>query len=100
MFLRNPDVIKSVTGEIVDPKTLGGSQVHIHMSISGTAHMAAASFLKWTTLQILLLGRFAFVIDKVAGLLSGKLMCPLSKQKINPFIGAAGISAFPMARRG
>ena len=46
VFLINTDVIKAVTGEIVDPETLGGSQAHIHMPISGTAHMAAASFLK------------------------------------------------------
>jgi len=41
MFLTGPDVIKAVTGEIVDPESLGG--VDVHMSISGTAHLAAAS---------------------------------------------------------
>ncbi len=61
--------------------------------------MSAASFLNWQTILILLLGLLAFVLDTVAGLLFGKLMCVMSRRKINPLIGAAGISAFPMAGR-
>ena len=83
---------QSAQNEIINITTL-----FLGLAIGST--MAAVSFLKWTTLQILLLGLFAFVIDTVAGLLFGKLMCALSKQKINPLIGAAGISAFPMAGR-
>jgi carboxybiotin decarboxylase len=45
------------------------------------------------------LGLLAFIIDTVAGLLFGKLMSFLSGGKINPLIGACGISAFPMAGR-
>jgi oxaloacetate decarboxylase beta subunit len=41
----------------------------------------------------------AFVLDTIAGLLFGKLMCVMSRRTINPLIGAAGISAFPMAGR-
>ncbi|RPI23243.1 MAG: sodium ion-translocating decarboxylase subunit beta, partial [Chloroflexota bacterium] len=48
---------------------------------------------------ILVLGLLAFVLDTIAGLLFGKLMSFLSRGKINPLIGAAGISAFPMAGR-
>ena len=48
---------------------------------------------------ILALGLLAFVFDTVAGLLFGKLMCFITHGKINPLIGAAGISAFPMAGR-
>jgi len=51
------------------------------------------------TLAILLLGLLAFGLDTVAGLLFGKLMAVLSGYRINPLIGAAGISAFPMAGR-
>ncbi len=51
------------------------------------------------TIMILGLGLLAFVIDTVAGLLFGKLMCVISGYKINPLIGACGISAFPMAGR-
>jgi oxaloacetate decarboxylase beta subunit len=61
--------------------------------------MSAASFLNWATIKILILGLIAFTLDTIAGLLFGKLMSKLSRGKINPLIGAAGISAFPMAGR-
>lgn len=61
--------------------------------------MSAASFLNLDTGKIMVLGLFAFALDTVAGLLFGKLMSALSGGKINPLIGAAGISAFPMAGR-
>jgi sodium ion-translocating decarboxylase beta subunit len=83
---------KSVQNEIINISTL-----FLGLTIGST--MNATSFLNWATIQILLLGFFAFVLDTVAGLLFGKLMCVLSKGKINPLIGAAGISAFPMAGR-
>ncbi len=63
------------------------------------ATMSAEAFLNWTTGKIMALGLFAFALDTVAGLLFGKLMSALSGGKINPLIGAAGISAFPMAGR-
>lgn len=63
------------------------------------ATMEAASFLNLATIKILGLGLIAFVLDTVAGLLFGKLMTVLSGYKINPLIGASGISAFPMAGR-
>jgi oxaloacetate decarboxylase beta subunit len=61
--------------------------------------MTAASFLTGKTLLILGLGFLAFVIDTVAGLMFGKLMAVVTRGKINPLIGACGISAFPMAGR-
>ncbi len=61
--------------------------------------MAAATFLRGETIAILVLGLLAFVFDTVAGLLFGKLMSFISGGRINPLIGAAGISAFPMAGR-
>mgnify|MGYP000866156197 FL=1 len=61
--------------------------------------MTAESFLKLDTLKILILGLVAFGLDTAAGLMFGKLLYVLSGKKINPLIGAAGISAFPMAGR-
>ncbi len=63
------------------------------------ATMAAESFLAVQTLGIFALGLIAIVLDTVMGLLFGKLMCRLTHGKINPLIGAAGISAFPMSSR-
>ncbi len=61
--------------------------------------MTAASFLNLKTLYILVLGLVAFGLDTAAGLMFGKLLYVLSGKKINPLVGAAGISAFPMAGR-
>jgi len=83
---------KSAQNEIANVATL-----FLGLTIGTT--MSAASFLNWQTILILLLGLLAFVLDTVAGLLFGKLMCVMSRRKINPLIGAAGISAFPMAGR-
>ncbi|MEI8132160.1 MAG: sodium ion-translocating decarboxylase subunit beta [Leptolinea sp.] len=63
------------------------------------ATMEGVNFIKPTTLLILGLGLFAFVMDTVGGLLLGKIMYWLSGKKFNPLIGAAGISAFPMSAR-
>ena len=56
-------------------------------------------FLNWETIKIIVLGVCAFGIATAGGVLVGKLMCKLSKGKINPLIGAAGVSAVPMAAR-
>ena len=61
--------------------------------------MQAEQFIAWETLMIMGLGLFAFVFDTVGGVMCAKLMNLFSKEKINPMIGAAGISAFPMAAR-
>lgn len=71
----------------------------LFLGITIGSTMSAASFLNWTTIQILILGLIAFGLDTVAGLLFGKLMRVVSRGAINPLIGAAGISAFPMAGR-
>ena len=67
------------------------------LSIGGT--MAAERFLQVQTLMVLGLGLVAIGLDTVMGVLFGKLMCFFTRGKINPLIGAAGISAFPMAAR-
>jgi carboxybiotin decarboxylase len=83
---------KSAQNEIANIATL-----FLGITIGST--MDAASFLNWTTMGILALGLLAFVLDTAAGLLFGKLMAFFSKGSVNPLIGAAGISAFPMAGR-
>ena len=59
----------------------------------------APIFLQWKTLGIIVLGAVAFSFGTAGGVLLGKLMCKLTKGKINPLIGAAGVSAVPMAAR-
>ena len=73
--------------------------ITIFLGITIAARMTAAEFLKWETIAILALGLFAFIFDTFAGVMLAKLMNLFSKKKINPMIGAAGISAFPMSAR-
>jgi len=63
------------------------------------ATMEADKFLKAQTLLVLALGFVAISLDTAVGILFGKVMCVLTGGKINPLIGAAGISAFPMSAR-
>jgi carboxybiotin decarboxylase len=63
------------------------------------ATMEASNFLRGETLLILGLGFIAISLDTAVGVLFGKLMCAMTGGKINPLIGAAGISAFPMSAR-
>lgn len=83
---------KAAQNEIVNVTTL-----FLGLAIGST--MTAASFLRWETLGILVLGALAFVLDTAAGLMFGKLMSFVTGGKVNPLIGACGISAFPMAGR-
>ena len=83
---------KAAQNEIINISTL-----FLGLAIGAT--MKAESFLNLQTLMILGLGLLAFILDTVMGLLFGKLMCALSGGKVNPLIGACGISAFPMAGR-
>ena len=61
--------------------------------------MEASKFLVWETLLILALGLFAFIFDTAGGVLFAKFLNLFTKKKMNPMIGAAGISAFPMSGR-
>ncbi len=61
--------------------------------------MQGAAFLSLGTVKVLLLGLMAFVLDTIGGIMFGKLVCVLSGQRINPLVGAAAISAFPMSGR-
>ena len=73
--------------------------VTIFLGISVSFRMKAELFVTWETLLILGLGLFGFVFDTVGGVFFAKLLNLFSKNKVNPMIGAAGISAFPMASR-
>ncbi len=73
--------------------------VVIILGITVGATMTAEVFLQWSTIKIFLLGIFAFVCATAGGVLLGKLMYRISGKKINPIIGAAGVSAVPMAAR-
>jgi len=95
-LLRTSGVVErlnqSAQNEIVNIATL-----FLGLTIGST--MTAASFLNMATLQIMVLGLLAFALDTIAGLLFGKLMSAITGGKVNPLIGACGISAFPMAGR-
>lgn len=73
--------------------------VTILLGLTIGATMVADKFLQLNTLLIMLLGLFAFVFDTAGGVLFAKFLNLFRKEKINPMIGAAGISAFPMSAR-
>jgi len=95
-FMRESGVVARLTkaseNEIANVVTL-----FLGLAIGGT--MEGHAFLKPQTLAIFAMGFVAISLDTAAGVLFGKLMCKLSGGKINPLIGAAGISAYPMAAR-
>ncbi|MDD3429474.1 MAG: sodium ion-translocating decarboxylase subunit beta [Oscillospiraceae bacterium] len=83
-------------------KTAGNELMNIitiFLGISVGCTTSADSFLNWNTLKILGLGLIAFCFGTACGVLLGKVMCWLTKGKVNPLIGAAGVSAVPMAAR-
>jgi len=73
--------------------------VTIFLGVSVGATANAEKFLNFSTLFIIVLGLTAFCFSTLGGLLFAKLMCKLTKGKINPLIGSAGVSAVPMAAR-
>ena len=110
---RLPDAGQSAQGMRSHGKTqrYGAERAHEHaqnalmnivticlsVSVGATAHFS--TFLNTKTLLIIVLGLMAFMFATVGGLGIGKLMCWLTKGKINPLIGSAGVSAVPMAAR-
>ena len=73
--------------------------VTILLSTSVGATMVGSNFLKGETLKIIVLGVVAFILSTCGGLIGGVVMCKLTKGKVNPLIGSAGVSAVPMAAR-
>ena len=83
-------------------ETASNALMYIVVILLGTsvgATTSAEAFLNWTTIKIVVLGLCAFAIGTAAGCLLGKLLCFITKGKINPLIGSAGVSAVPMAAR-
>ena len=83
-------------------ETLQNAMMYIVTILLGVTLGAKANgelFLSLTTIKIIVLGLFAFSIGTAAGVLMGKLMYKLTNGKVNPLIGAAGVSAVPMAAR-
>ena len=73
--------------------------ITIFLGITIASQMKAADFLQVDTLMIIGLGLIAFIFDTFGGVMVAKIMNLFSREKINPMIGAAGISAFPMSAR-
>jgi oxaloacetate decarboxylase beta subunit len=73
--------------------------ITIFLGITIASRMVAAEFLQFETLLIMGLGLVAFIFDTFAGVMLAKIINIFSKDKINPMIGATGISAFPMSAR-
>lgn len=69
------------------------------LGITISFSMRADRFVTLDTLMIMLIGMFAFIVDTIGGVLLAKFMNLFTKEKINPMVGAAGISAFPMSSR-
>jgi len=83
-------------------KTAQNELINIVTILIGTTVGATASaenFLRWETIKIVILGLAAFCVGTAGGVLFGKIMYVLSKGKVNPLIGSAGVSAVPMAAR-
>jgi len=95
-FMRESGVVARLTkaseNEIANIVTL-----FLGLAIGAT--MEGHAFLKPTTLAIFALGFVAICLDTVAGVVFGKIVCAATGGKVNPLIGAAGISAYPMAAR-
>ena len=95
-LFRESGVVRQLTD------TASNALMYIVVIILGTsvgATTSAEAFLNWNTGKIVILGLLAFMFGTAAGTLFGKLMCVVTKGKVNPLIGSAGVSAVPMAAR-
>lgn len=95
-LIRESEVVPKLT------ETLQNAMMYIVTILLGLTVGAKAEadiFLSIDTIKIILLGLLAFCVGTASGVLFGKLMCRLTKGEINPMIGAAGVSAVPMAAR-
>jgi len=89
-----------VLGSLADTaKNNLANLITLLLGITVAFQMQAEKFLSLQTLMIMGLGLFAFVFDTIGGVMCAKVMNLFSKKKINPMVGAAGISAFPMSAR-
>ena len=87
-----PSLVENIKGALLYIVT-----IFIGLTVGATTN--AASFLNVTTIKIIVMGLFAFACGTAGGVIFGRVMCALTGGKINPMIGAAGVSAVPMAAR-
>ena len=95
-LFRESGVVRQLTD------TASNALMYIVVILLGTsvgATTSAEAFLNMNTIKIVILGLVAFIVGTAAGVLFGKLLCKVTKGKINPLIGSAGVSAVPMAAR-
>lgn len=85
-------LVKTASNELINIIT-----IFLGVTVGATA--TAQNFLSAQTLKIIALGLAAFCVSTAGGVLFGKLMCWITKGKVNPLIGSAGVSAVPMAAR-
>lgn len=78
-------------------EVLNATTIFLGISVGGT--MNAADFLRVETIKIIVLGLIAFIFSTAGGVIFGQVMKTMTKGKVNPMIGAAGVSAVPMAAR-
>jgi len=95
-LLRESEVVEGLT-ETAKSAITNTATIFLGITIGST--MQGAQFLNTGTLRVLILGLVACALNTIGGLLFGKLVCLISGRKINPLIGAAAISAFPMSGR-
>jgi oxaloacetate decarboxylase beta subunit len=95
-FMRESKVIERLVN--VSESTLTNI-VTLFLGLCIGASMLGGNFLRWQTILVFVLGLLAISLDTVTGVLLGKLMRVITRGKINPLIGAAGTSAFPMSAR-
>ncbi|MBO4996934.1 MAG: sodium ion-translocating decarboxylase subunit beta [Lachnospira sp.] len=95
-LFRECGVVKQLT------ETASNAMMYIVVILLGTsvgATTTAQNFLKMSTIKIVILGLVAFAFGTAAGVVFGKIMCKVTRGKVNPLIGSAGVSAVPMAAR-
>ncbi len=95
-LFRESGVVKQLS------ETASNAMMYIIVILLGTsvgATTSAEAFLNWTTIKIFVLGLVAFAVGTASGVIFGKIMCKATGGKVNPLIGAAGVSAVPMAAR-
>lgn len=95
-LIRECGVLKTLAEAAQGPLT---NLITLLLGITISFSMKAEDFVRWDTLLVMVIGLTAFVFDTLGGVLFAKLINLFLKDKINPMIGAAGISAFPMASR-
>lgn len=95
-LLRESQVVERLVGASSNELA---NVVTLFLGLAVGSTMTGDKFLQWSTLGILTLGLLAFALDTITGVLFGQLLNLFSGGKFNPLIGAAGISAFPMAAR-